>query len=120
MKWLFVAVVSLSSSMSDLLQCAAMKEHGPVHDPGGSPLGRALRRILCNWKLFASLACMTVSFFAFLALVSVAELSFAVPATAISFALETVLAHFLLKERVDWRRYLGATLVSGGVMLLLF
>ena len=43
---------------------------------------------------------MAVSFFAFIALLSVADLSFAVPATAASYVLETVLAKYLLKEPV--------------------
>jgi uncharacterized membrane protein len=61
---------------------------------------------------------MTVSFFAFIALLSVADLSFAVPATAASYVLETVLAKYLLKEPVALGRWAGASLVACGVALL--
>jgi uncharacterized membrane protein len=45
-------------------------------------------------------------------------LSFAVPASASSFILETVLAKLVLKEDVGMRRGAGALLVLGGVLLL--
>jgi drug/metabolite transporter (DMT)-like permease len=61
---------------------------------------------------------MAVSFFAFMALVQVAPLSFAVPASAATFVLETILAKFVLKESVGPRRAAGALLVLGGVVLL--
>ena len=61
---------------------------------------------------------MAVSFFAFIALLSVADLSFAVPATAVSYVLETVLAKYVLKERVTLVRWAGASLVACGVALL--
>jgi uncharacterized membrane protein len=61
---------------------------------------------------------MAVSFFAFMALVQVADLSFAVPASAASLVLETILARAILKEQVDARRWIGAALVAGGVWLL--
>jgi uncharacterized membrane protein len=53
-----------------------------------------------------------------MALVSVADLSFAVPATAITYVLETILARYALKERVTWVRWTGAYLVACGVALL--
>jgi drug/metabolite transporter (DMT)-like permease len=61
---------------------------------------------------------MAVSFFAFMALVSVADLSFAVPATAVSYVIETILAKTVLKEDVGWRRWAGALLVCTGVAML--
>ena len=61
---------------------------------------------------------MAVSFFAFMTLLEGADLSFAVPASAASLVLETILARIVLKEHVDTRRWLGACLVACGVALL--
>jgi uncharacterized membrane protein len=44
--------------------------------------------------------------------------SFAVPATAGSIVLETVLAKLILKEDVRWQRWFGAVVVACGVALL--
>jgi uncharacterized membrane protein len=70
--------------------------------------------------LILSIVFMAISFFAFLTLLSVADLSFAVPATAASYVLETVLAKFYLKERLSWKRWTGAALVACGVAMLSF
>ena len=61
---------------------------------------------------------MAISFFAFMGLLTVSELSFAVPATAITYVLETVLAKYVLKEQVNGLRWAGAALVICGVALV--
>jgi uncharacterized membrane protein len=61
---------------------------------------------------------MAVSFFAFMALVQRAPISLVVPASALQFVVETVLAKSLLREHLGKRRMAGALLVSCGVILL--
>ena len=118
MKWAMVAVISASTALAEVLQSAGMKDHGEIQGFRPQAVAGHLARLVRNRKLLAAVALMAVAFFAFLALISFSELSFAVPATASTYVLETVLAKYLLKERVDWRRWAGATLVAGGVALL--
>jgi drug/metabolite transporter (DMT)-like permease len=68
--------------------------------------------------VIAAVVAMAVSFFAYLGLLTIANLSFAVPATAITYVFETVLAKYVLKERVNWLRWVGASLVICGVALV--
>ena len=112
--WLWVGVIVMSTTIADVLQSIEMKRHGEVEDFRPSAFARLIRRPL----LLLSIGAMAVSFFSFLALLSVADLSFAVPATAASFVVETILAKFLLKENVDARRWTAALLVACGVALL--
>ena len=51
-------------------------------------------------------------------LLSVADLSFAVPITAASVVIETILAKLVLKEHVTPMRWAGACFVACGVALL--
>jgi drug/metabolite transporter (DMT)-like permease len=118
MKWLLVAVIAAATTASDVLQAAAMKRHGEIRDFRPGALGRVLAALARNKLIIASVAAMTVSFFAFIALLSVADLSFSVPATAASYVLETVLAKYLLQEPVTLGRWAGAALVACGVALL--
>ncbi|HVN03104.1 MAG TPA: EamA family transporter [Bryobacteraceae bacterium] len=118
MRWLLVAVIAAATTVSDVLQAAAMKQHGEICDFRPGAIGRLLGMLARNRMIIASVLAMAVSFFAFLALLSVADLSFAVPATAGSYVLETVLAKYLLKEPVNWLRWAGALLVACGVALL--
>lgn len=118
MKWLLVSVIVAATSCSELLQAYGMKRHGEIHDFRPGPLGRAFRRVVRNPHVTASVLFMAISFFAFLFLLRIADLSFAVPATAATYVLETVLAHYLLKERIGLKRWAGALLVACGVALV--
>lgn len=118
MKWLLVAVVVGATVASDLLQSYEMKRHGEIDDFRPGALGRAFAAVLRKRLLILAVACMAISFFAFLQLLSIADLSFAVPATAATYVVETLLARLLLGEQVRWQRWLGAALVAGGVLLL--
>jgi len=70
------------------------------------------------WKLPLSVIFMAASFFAFTQLLKIADLSFAVPATALSLVIETVLARVILRESVTAKRWAGALLVLAGVFLI--
>ncbi len=114
MRWLLVGTVVGSTVASDLLQSWGMKQQGEVTDFRAASIARWFRK----WPLVLSVVFMASSFFAFMKLLQIEELSFAVPATAISLVIETFLAKIVLKENVDPRRWLGAILVAGGVALL--
>jgi drug/metabolite transporter (DMT)-like permease len=118
MKWLLVAIVVLTTTASEVLRAMGMRHHGEIHDFRPSAVGRALAVLARNRYIIGSVAAAAISFFAFLRLVAIADLSFAVPATAASFVLETILAKYLLRERVNATRWAGALLVAAGVGLL--
>ena len=119
MKWAMVAVISASTALAEVLQSAGMKDHGEIHDFRPGAVVGHLARLIRNRNLLAAVASLAVSFFVFLALISVSELSFAVPATAATYVLETILAKYFLREQVDWRRWAGAALVAFGIALLI-
>jgi transporter family protein len=118
MKWLLVAVIVAATTVGEVLQAMGMKQHGEIRDFRPGAIGRLLALLARNKFIVASVAAMGVSFFAFMALLSVSEMSFAVPATAASYVTETVLAKYLLHERVSAGRWAGASLVACGVALL--
>jgi len=111
--WLLLAVVVSATVTSDLLQSYEMKRQGEV-----TAAGAFLATLASKKLLILSVFCMAISFFAFMALVQIADLSFAVPASAASVVLDTLLARLLLKEQVDFRRWSGAACVACGVYLL--
>jgi uncharacterized membrane protein len=116
--WGLLALIIASTVTADLLQSHEMKRHGEIQDFRLSGLRRVLAALVRKRNLILSVVCMAVSFFAFLPLLQVADLSFAVPASAGSLVIETILARLVLKERVDMRRWMGAALVACGVWLL--
>ena len=118
MSWLMVAIIVAATTLGDYLQTVSMKRHGEIRDFRPGALGRAGAALGRNWMILGSIFLMAVSFFAFLTLLSIADLSFAVPATAFSFVTETMVSRWLLNERVNWKRWTGVGLVACGVALL--
>jgi drug/metabolite transporter (DMT)-like permease len=112
--WFLVAMIVGSTVAADVLQSREMKRHGEVRDFRPRTALALARR----WPLLLAVFFMAVSFFTFMTLLSVADLTFAVPATAATYVFETILARYYLKEQVTWKRWTGAALVAGGVAML--
>jgi drug/metabolite transporter (DMT)-like permease len=117
-KWTLVGIIVAATTAGYLFQALGMKQHGEVTDFRPGAIGRMLAAMARNRWVGLSVLAMAISFFSFLALVSIADLSFAVPATAASLVFETILARLVLKETVDWKRWAGAAFVACGVALL--
>jgi drug/metabolite transporter (DMT)-like permease len=117
MRWLLLSIVVGATALSDLLQSHEMKRAGE-QSIGARGLMRLLKTIARRRELILSIVCLAISFFAFMALVQAEPLSFAVPASAASFIIETLLAKLVLKEQVGMRRAAGALLVLSGIVLL--
>ena len=100
MRWILVGCIVAATVCCDLLQSHGMRRGGRI------------------WKLPFSVIFMAASFFAFTQLLKIADLSFAVPATALSIVIETVLARAFLHETVTAKRWAGALLVLAGVFLI--
>jgi drug/metabolite transporter (DMT)-like permease len=113
--WVYVAIIVVATVASDLLQSWEMKRQGEMTN---FALGHLLKTLLSKLPLIASVVFLAISFYAFLALLQVADLSFAVPATALSLVAETILARLLLKEQDTPARWAGTALVACGVYLL--
>jgi len=117
-KWLFVAVIIAATTGSDTLLTQRMKLHGEIRDFRAGALGRALGAVARTWQVAAAIFLLAISFFAFMALLSIADMSFAVPATAATLVVETLVARLVLGERISARRWLGTALVTCGVALI--
>lgn len=118
MRWALVGVIVVCNTLGDVLNTAGMKRHGEVERFTPRALGHLVLSFFRNPLVMAGLGVLAVSFAALVVLLTVADVSFAIPATAVSFLLETLLAKMVLKERVGWRRWVGASLVACGVALL--
>ena len=118
MKWILVAVIALSNTTGDLLNTAGMKRSGMVEDLSLRSFLQLIVAIVRSPMVLGGIAALAVGFFAILSLLSISTVSFAIPATASSYLVETLLAKYILKEDVRWRRWAAAGLVVIGVVLL--
>lgn len=117
MKWLLLSILVLSTVLGDLLQSSELRlaNRNAPESPG---LKQVVSLIARRRYLLFGVMFMGVSFFAFLAMVQTEPISFVIPASAGSFVLETILAKFVLREHLTYRRVGGALLVLAGIVLI--
>ena len=116
--WILLGLMVFSTVLADLLQSIEMKRHGEIKEFHPRGIGRVVAALARNKFVILAIFFMAVSFFAFMTLLESTALSFAVPASAATLVFDTILARIVLKEKVDFRRWLGACLVAFGVVLL--
>lgn len=113
-----LTLIVLGGTVGELCITRAMKVVGEVHDFRPLALmgvfGRAMR---VGWMWFG-LALMGVGFFAMLAMLSLENVSFVVPVTALTFAAGAYGGGLFLGERVTPLRWAGILLVCLGVVLV--
>lgn len=112
---LILAVAVLTGVTGDILVSRAMKRVGEVNQFSPRALFRVVIRVARSPLFWMGMVLLSSSFFSFLALLSWAPVSFAVPATAMGYVVGALMAKFILHERIDAARWTGVILVCLGV-----
>jgi len=115
---LMVLMVVFSNSAGDVLLTRGMKQTGDISAVERRKIRATIRQIAGNPNFILGVACLAVSFLSFLTVLSWANLSFVVPATAIVYLVTVLGAKFFLKEQIDPMRWAGTFLVCLGVVLV--
>lgn len=115
---LFIAIVVLSGTAGDIAVSHAMKRTGEVDILRPASILRALFRAFRMGWMWIGIGLMAAGFFSLLALLSWADVSVVVPATALSYVVGALGAKFLLHEEVAPVRWAGVLLVCLGVALI--
>jgi drug/metabolite transporter (DMT)-like permease len=110
MKWIFILMTAVASSCGDVLCASGMAQGGELYDFRPSGIRRAIGYIVRRRRVMLGGLFYACAFFSLLGLLSTAQLSVAVPATALSFVIDTLGARFVLHERVPWKRWAGVFL----------
>ena len=113
---LFCSLIG-GSSLGEILSAKGMQQIGDISLRPRALVG-AILRMVRNPYLIGGVACLAVSFFSFISLLSYADLSFVVPLTAVSYITNTLGARFFLGERISRERWMGTVLVAFGVALV--
>jgi drug/metabolite transporter (DMT)-like permease len=108
-----LALIVLGGTAGELCITRAMKVVGEVHDFRPVALVRVFAR-----AMLLGLSLMGIGFFAMLAMLSLENVSFVVPFTALTFAAGAYGGSLFLGERVTPLRWAGILLVCLGVLLV--
>jgi drug/metabolite transporter (DMT)-like permease len=114
----FLFVIVAAGTGGELCVSRAMKVVGEVHDFRPAALLQfILRAVRVGW-MWIGIAMMALAFFALLAMLSIENVSFVVPVTALSYAAGAFGAMLFLHERISMQRWIGVLIVCIGVTLV--
>lgn len=114
----FLLWIIVGGTAGELCVSRAMKSVGEVTDFRPRALVRVIVRALRVKWLWLGLALMTLAFFGFLGALSLDNVSFVVPVTALSYAASALGSGIFLGEQVSGQRWAGVVLVCVGVALV--
>jgi drug/metabolite transporter (DMT)-like permease len=118
LEFVFLFMIVVAGTGGELCVSRAMKVVGEVHDFRPAALIRfVFRTIRVGW-MWIGISLMTLAFFSLLAMLSIENVSFVVPVTALSYAAGAVGAMLFLHERISPQRWLGVFMVCIGVTLV--
>jgi uncharacterized membrane protein len=118
MLFTLLGIVILAGAAGDISVTRGMKAVGEVKNFRPAALLRSGVRIFQNGFIWLGIFCKTIAFFGFLALLSRADLSWAVPAGSSSYVVDSLAAKYLLHEKISRTRWAGALCVGLGVALI--
>ncbi len=118
--WSCILFVTTLAIAGEVLIAAAMHRLGDLDlIRQRSGLAGTIRKVLSSPLFLAGALCMALNFFALLFTLSVVDLSLAAPATAsLTYIGNAIAAKLFLNEDVNRRRWLAASFVAVGVILL--
>jgi len=117
-EFLFLFLIVTAGTGGELCVSRAMKVVGEVHDFRPAALVRFVLRAMGVGWMWIGIAMMTLAFFSLLAMLSIENVSFVVPVTALSYAAGAFGATLFLRERVSPQRWIGVFIVCVGVTLV--
>ncbi len=116
--FILFALIVVAGTGGELFVSRAMKVAGEAPSFHPVEIARLMLRALRVPWMWAGVGMMAVAFFALLGALSLYNVSFVVPVTALSYVAGAFGGVTFLHERVSPQRWLGVLLVAAGVTLV--
>ncbi len=118
-RFVFYFLIIFSGTCGEMCVSRAMKTVGEVTDFRPRAIAAVIVRAMKVPWFWIGLTMMATGFFSLLGMLSLANVSFVFPATALSYAAGTLGGKLFLGERVTPQRWAGVALVCLGVTLVI-
>jgi len=116
---ILLLLIVVAGTGGELCVARTMQAVGPATDLRPAALIRLIVRALQDGWMWLGFLLMAVGFFSLLEMLSLENVSFVVPVTALSYGFGALGGKVFLRERVTRRRWAGVLLVCLGVGLVL-
>ena len=118
METIFLLLIMVAGTGGELCVARAMQRVGAVENFRPKTLIRTIGGALRVSWMWLGVLLMAIAFFSLLQMLSLENVSFVVPVTALGYVAGALGGRFFLGERVNWRRWAGVFLVCVGVTLV--
>lgn len=115
---IFYLFILLAGTGGEMCVSRAMKTIGEVTDFRPRSIARTIGRAMKVPWMWIGISMMALAFFSLLGLLSIANVSFVYPASALSYGVGALGGKLFLGERVTKQRWAGVLLVAAGVALV--
>jgi uncharacterized membrane protein len=105
-------------AVGNILLSKGMKEIGEIRDYSPVALTALFQKTFTNGSIWLGIGSLLLFFACNLLLLSWADYSYVMPASAIGYALVALLGYLVLGEFVSTTRWLGVAFISAGVVLV--
>lgn len=82
-------------------------------------VGRIIKEVILNSSLLTGVSFLILSFFIWMALLSMADLSLILPLTALNYIINAFLAKHYLHEHISVTRWVGTLIVFIGIVIVI-
>ena len=113
-----IVLMVLFSSVGDVLLSKGMKQIGAVSLASRASLATAFVRTVTSGTIWLGITGLLLFFVCYLVVLSWADYSFVLPASASGYAIVPLLGYVLLGEVVPSTRWLGVVCICLGVLLV--
>jgi uncharacterized membrane protein len=113
-----VALLVILNSSGNFFFGLGMQRIGAVHSWSMAVLHSAFAAVFSSAWIWLGIVSMLLYFLALMMVLSWADFTYILPATAAMYAVVPLLGHFVLGEAVTGVRWTGVTLICAGVMFV--
>ena len=116
--YVLLAMMLIFGPVGDALLSKGMKQIGAVSHWSLEGALRLFWMAFTSGTIWLGIAFLLLFFVSYLLVLSWADFSYVLPASASGYAVVTLLAYLWLGERVTWARWTGVALICLGVLLV--
>lgn len=115
---IFVLVAVIGATIGDVLLSVGMRRIGEMGQTDAVSVVKYFWRAFTSPYVLAGIGGLSIYFFTWLVVLSEADLSLALPMTALTFVLGAILARWWIGETVSLMRWFGTAVICVGVVIV--
>jgi drug/metabolite transporter (DMT)-like permease len=116
--YVLLVLMVVFGSVGDVLLSKGMKQVGEVNDWSPAALRDVLLQTFTSGTIWLGIACLLLFFVGYMLVLTWADFSYVLPATAASYAVVPLLGFLMLGEFVSSLRWTGVAFICLGVLLV--